>query len=68
MVARRVREALQQLRGGPPIFTAGQHEGAVMTRAALIATLTLATIAGLCALALHPALYPNDATDTGDPT
>ena len=25
-------------------------------------------IAGLCALALHPALYPNDATDTGDPT
>ena len=39
-----------------------------MTRAALIATLTLATIAGLCALALHPALYPNDATDTGDPT
>ena len=39
-----------------------------MTRAALITALTLATIAGLCALALHPALYPNDATDTGDPT
>ena len=32
-------------------------------RAALIAALTLATIAGLCALALHPALYPSDATD-----
>jgi recombinational DNA repair protein (RecF pathway) len=28
------------------------------------AALTLAAIAGLCALALHPALYPNDATDT----
>ena len=37
-----------------------------MTRAALIAALTLATIAGLAALALHPALYPSDATDTGD--
>ena len=35
-----------------------------MTRAALIAIIA-ATIAGLCALALHPALYPNDATDTG---
>ena len=34
-----------------------------MTRATLIAALTLATIAGLCALALHPALYPSDATD-----
>ena len=34
----------------------------------IIAALTLAAIAGLCALALHPALYPNDATDTGDPT
>ena len=42
-----------------------------MTRAALIATLTIATIAtiaGLCALALHPALYPSDATDTGELT
>lgn len=39
-----------------------------LTRAALIAALTLATIAGLCALALHPALYPSDATDTGDLT
>ena len=39
-----------------------------MTRAALIAALTLAAITGLCALALHPALYPSDATDTGDPT
>ena len=39
-----------------------------MTRAALIAALALATIAGLCALALHPALYPSDATDTGDAT
>ena len=40
-----------------------------MTRPLLIITaLTLATIAGLCALALHPALYPSDATDTGDPT
>lgn len=39
-----------------------------MTRAALAAALTLATIAGLCALALHPALYPNDATDTGELT
>ena len=37
-----------------------------MTRAALTAALTLATVAGLCALALHPALYPSD--DTGDPT
>ena len=36
-----------------------------MTRAALIAAITLATIAGLAALALHPALYPSDATDTG---
>ena len=36
--------------------------------AALIAALTVATIAGLCALALHPALYPSDATDTGDLT
>lgn len=35
-----------------------------MTRAALIAALTLATLAGLCALVLHPALYPSDATDT----
>ena len=35
-----------------------------MTRA-LILALTLATIAGLAALALHPALYPSDATDTG---
>ena len=39
-----------------------------MTRAALIAALALATIAGLCAIALHPALYPSDATDTGDLT
>ena len=39
-----------------------------MTRAALVLSLTLATIAGLAALALHPALYPSDATDTGDPT
>lgn len=34
-----------------------------MTRPLLIAALTLATIVGLCALVLHPALYPNDATD-----
>ena len=35
--------------------------------ARLIGTiLAIAAIAGLCALALHPALYPNDATDTGD--
>ena len=40
----------------------------IKTRAALIAALTIATIAGLCALALHPALYPSDATDTGDLT
>ena len=40
----------------------------IKTRTALIAALTLATIAGLCALALHPALYPSDATDTGDLT
>ena len=39
-----------------------------MTRAAIILALTLATVAGLAALALHPALYPNDATDTGDLT
>lgn len=39
-----------------------------MTRAALIAALTLATIAGLCALTLHPTLYTSDTTDTGDPT
>lgn len=45
-----------------------RKEGAAMTRAALIAALTLATVAGLCALALHPALYPSDATDTGDLT
>ena len=42
--------------------------GRLVTRAALIAALALATIAGLCALALHPALYPSDATDTGDLT
>ena len=35
---------------------------------ALILAAILATIAGLRALALHPALYPSDATDTGDPT
>ena len=34
----------------------------------VVAALTIATIAGLCALALHPALYPSDATDTGDLT
>ena len=40
-----------------------------MSRAALIAAgLTLAAIAGLCAIALHPALYPSDATDTGEVT
>ena len=40
-----------------------------MTRALLIAALaTITTIAGLCALALHPVLYPSDATDTGDLT
>ena len=35
-----------------------------MTRPALVLALTLAALAGLCAIALHPALYPNDATDT----
>ena len=35
-----------------------------MTRTLILAT--LATVAGLAALALHPALYPSDATDTGD--
>ena len=35
-----------------------------MTRALILAA-ALATIAGLAALALHPALYPSDATDTG---
>lgn len=30
--------------------------------------MTRATLAGLVALALHPALYPNDATDTGELT
>ena len=39
-----------------------------MTRAAVILALTLATVVGLVALALHPALYPSEATDTGDPT
>ena len=39
-----------------------------MKPALILAALTIATIAGLCALALHPALYPSDATDTGDPT
>ncbi len=34
----------------------------------MVAALALAAIAGLCALALHPALYPSDATDTGDMT
>ena len=38
-----------------------------MTRL-LIAAVAVLTIAGLAALALHPALYPSDATDTGDPT
>ena len=37
-------------------------------RPALYLFAILATIAGLCALALHPALYPNDATDTGELT
>ena len=39
-----------------------------MMRATLITAITIATIAGLCVLALHPALYPSDATDTGDLT
>ena len=39
-----------------------------MTRADLTAALTLAAIAGLCAIALYPALYPSDATDTGEVT
>ena len=39
-----------------------------MIRPALAMLAALATVAGLVALALHPALYPNDATDTGDPT
>ena len=34
----------------------------------LILAADLAVTAGLVALALHPALYPSDATDTGDPT
>ncbi len=34
----------------------------------MVAALALAAIAGLCALALHPALYPSDATETGDRT
>ena len=34
----------------------------------MVAALALAAIAGLCALALHPALYPSDATDTGEVT
>ena len=41
---------------------------AAATRGDWIVVAALATIAGLCALALHPALYPSDATDTGDPT
>ena len=36
-----------------------------MTTALTLAAI-LATVAGLAALALHPALYPSDATDTGD--
>lgn len=48
----------RSVRRGLPVL-----RGQAVTRAALIAALTLATIAGLCALALHPALYPN-ATDT----
>ena len=39
-----------------------------MNRAALIAALALATIAGLAAVLTHGALYPNDATDTGELT
>lgn len=39
-----------------------------MTRAALTAALALTLIAGLCAIALHPVLYPSDATDTGELT
>lgn len=39
-----------------------------MTRALLIAALLIATIAGLCALALYPVLYPSDETNTGDLT
>ena len=42
-----------------------REEGAAVTRPLILATIA-ATFVGLCALALHPALYPNDATDTGD--
>ena len=35
---------------------------------ALILAAVLAATTGLCALALHPTLYPSDATDTGHPT
>ena len=45
-----------------------QLRGAQAMRPALILAAALAIIAGLCALALHPALYPSDATDTGDLT
>ena len=43
---------------GQPNFAVGRD-----IIAALVLALTLATIAGLAALALHPALYPNPATD-----
>ena len=42
--------------------------GAQAMKPALILTAVLAVTAGLVALALHPALYPSDATDTGEQT
>ena len=42
------------------------HKEAVLSRHRPVSY--VATLAGLCALALHPALYPSDATDTGDLT
>ena len=45
------------------------HKEAVLSRHRPVSY--VATLAGLCVLALHPALYPSDttdATDTGDLT
>ena len=41
-----------------------EHKEAM--KPALILAAVLSVTAGLCALALHPAVYPSDATDTGD--
>ena len=39
-----------------------------MIRPLIVMAAILATVAGLAAVLTHGAIYPNDATDTGEPT